>query len=436
MKAIDSLSEARHWIDQRRKKFFSGKKEILSLLLEIEKAILEDGDAALVKYTEKFDSKTISLPQDILRLDSLPEAIKKKIDAELSLDVKNALKLATDRVKRYHSKQEPQNFSLEESGDGYKAILEQRSVPMERVALYVPGGTASYPSTVIMNAVPAKIAGVPEVYMICPQATAAVIYAASLSGVDAIIPIGGAQAIFAVTYGTESIARADKVVGPGNIYVTEAKKYCYGKIGIDMPAGPSEILTVIDSSADLELVAADLLSQAEHDVLASAIAIIVSAPGLAEKLKDEVLRQAALLPRKDIIEHSLRDHSALISVSSRSEALSLVDEIASEHLEIHLKESANFARDVKNAGAIFVGESCCEVLGDYVIGTNHVLPTVGSAKFESPLSVLDFVKRQSICQIDGMPGDLLKAAEILAKEEGLDAHAMAATLRLNKIGEK
>lgn len=387
--------------------------------------VRDNKDKAVIEYGEKFDG---------VKLDSLmvtPEEIE---DAYNSCDKEllDALEEARENIWDYHSKQ-LNNSWMDTSKSG--AMLGQVYTPIEKVGIYVPGGTAPYPSTVLMNAVPAKVAGVTEIVMVTPpgkdgKVSANILAAAKIAGVDKIFKAGGAQGIAALAFGTETIPKVYKVVGPGNIYVAIAKRMVYGFVDIDMIAGPSEILVIADEHANPEFIAADLLSQAEHDVLASSI-LITTCAELAEKVKVELKKQTEVLSRKDIIEASLRDFGAIIVAKDLKEAVDLSNEIAPEHLELMVENPFELVSEIKNAGAIFLGAYSPEPLGDYFAGPNHTLPTSSTAKFYSPLSTDDFVKKSSLIYYSKenlqKHGDKIMT---IATSEGLTAHANSIKVRM------
>jgi histidinol dehydrogenase len=394
---------------------------------EILAAVRQRGDAAVIDYTRRFD-----------RLDLAPATMRiaqSEIDAaagSCAADTLAALRLAADRIEAYHRRQLPRDLDYV---DAAGVRLGARWRPIASVGLYVPGGTAAYPSSVLMNAIPARVAGVERMVMTVPAPDGAlnplVLAAAELGGVHEIYRIGGAQAIAALAYGTATIAPVDKIVGPGNAYVAAAKRRVFGTVGIDMIAGPSEILVVADNDNDPAWIAADLLSQAEHDIAAQAI-LITDDAGFADRVAAAVEAHLARLPRGSIAGASWRDHGAIITVGGWEEAVPLVDRLAPEHLEVALEDAAGFAARVRNAGAIFLGRYTPEAVGDYVAGPNHVLPTARSARFSSGLGVLDFLKRSSILACDAASLNAIgPAAATLARAEGLDAHALSIAIRLN-----
>jgi histidinol dehydrogenase len=409
----------------------SMKREVSEDVDQAVRSIIEDviarGDAALIDYTSRFD-----------RLDLTPETLRvgdAEIDAAeaaCSKEALDALRLARERIEVYHRAQRPEDST---TTDALGVTLGWRWTALESVGLYVPGGTASYPSSVLMNAVPAKVAGVPRVVMVVPtprgETNPLVLAAARLAGVDEVYRVGGAQAVAALAYGTATIAPVAKIVGPGNAYVVAAKRRVFGQVGIDMIAGPSEVLILADRHANPDWIAADLLAQAEHDTAAQAILITDSAD-LADSVEAAVARQLATLPRTDIASASWRDFGAIILVERLADAVPLVDRLAPEHLEIECEEADALAAQIRNAGAIFLGSHTPEAIGDYVGGPNHVLPTARSARFSSGLGVLDFMKRTSIlkCDPDALRA-LGPAAIALGRSEGLEGHARSVAIRLN-----
>jgi len=386
-----------------------------------------EGDAALVDLTKTFDHLDLSETGIAVSAEEI-EAARAQVDAE-TLD---ALKLAHARILDHHRRQVPQSETYtDENG----VELGQRWTPVASAGLYVPGGTASYPSSVLMNAVPAKVAGVERLVMVVPSPHGAlnplVLVAAALSDVDEIYRVGGAQAVAALAYGTETIAPVAKIVGPGNAYVAAAKRQVFGQVGIDMIAGPSEVVVIADRDNDPAWIAADLLAQAEHDTAAQSI-LITDDADFARDVIQSVETQLATLPRAETAKASWNDFGAVIQVASLDEAPALADRLAPEHLEIATEDADALAARINDAGAIFVGRYTPEVIGDYVAGTNHVLPTARSARFASGLGVLDFMKRTSLLKLDA---DSLKAlgpaAMTLARAEGLDAHRRSVAIRLN-----
>ena len=388
--------------------------------------VIARGDAALIDYSSKFDNVDLARLGFVVCADEIAAA-----KAAVAPEALAALRLAHQRISIFHEKQRPQDLLC---ADPLGVALGWRWLPIDAVGLYVPGGTASYPSSVLMNAVPAKVAGVVRLVMVVPapggHIDPLVLAAAELAGVDEIYRVGGAQAVAALAYGTESIAPVAKIVGPGNAYVAAAKRRVFGTVGIDMIAGPSEVLVIADQSANPAWVAADLLAQAEHDRAAQSILITDSAT-LAAEVEVALQQQLATLPRRDIAAASWNNYGAIILVAELAEALPLADRLAPEHLEIIGRDADLLAARVRNAGAIFIGAYTPEAIGDYVGGSNHVLPTARSARFSSGLSVLDFMKRTSIlkCSPESLAA-LGPAAVALGQAEGLDAHARSVALRL------
>jgi histidinol dehydrogenase len=412
--------------------FLDSKREVASDVEAAARAIVADvaarGDQALKEYTRKFDR----FDPDAAGLRVKAGEISAALDA-CGRKAVAALELARDRIEAFHRRQLPQDDRFE---DALGVELGSRWTAIEAVGLYVPGGTAAYPSSVLMNAVPAKVAGVPRVVMVVPATGGAVpplvLAAAKLAGVDEIFRVGGAQAISALAYGTESVAPVAKIIGPGNAYVAAAKRIVFGRVGIDMIAGPSEVLILADNTGNPDWIAADLLAQAEHDASAQAILITDDAALAAavERAIDDALRR---LPRGEIAGASWRDFGAVILVRELGEAVALVDAIAPEHLEIIAADADSLARRIRNAGAIFIGAYTPEAIGDYVAGSNHVLPTARSARFSSGLGVLDFMKRTSLLKCGPQQlRALADAAITLAEAEGLDAHARSVAIRLNR----
>jgi histidinol dehydrogenase len=386
------------------------------------------GDAAVIDYTARFDRLTLT--PSTMRVPATDVAAAASSCAPETLA---ALRLAAERIEAYHRRQVPEDFSFT---DGAGVRLGARWRPIAAVGIYVPGGTAAYPSSVLMNAVPAKVAGVERLVMVVPSPDGVlnplVLAAASLAGVDEVYRVGGAQAVGALAYGTATIAAVDKIVGPGNAYVAAAKRRVFGTVGIDMIAGPSEILVVADRGNDPAWIAADLLSQAEHDTASQAI-LITDDKTFADDVASAVDRHLAALPRQSIAAESWRRHGAIITVERWDEAVPLVDRIAPEHLELALDDAEAFSAKVRNAGAIFLGRHTPEAIGDYVAGPNHVLPTARSARFSSGLGVLDFLKRTSLLACDAESLRAIgPAAVTLARAEGLDAHALSVAIRLNR----
>jgi len=400
---------------------------------EVVRNIINDvrarGDEAVIEYTNRFDRKKIKLdnPADLV----IPSARIKSAKEKLASEQIDALQFAADRIRKYHKKQLTESWQYTEA-DG--TILGQQVTSLDRVGLYVPGGTAAYPSSVLMNAIPATVAGVAELIMVVPTPDDVindlVLAAADIAGVDKIFAIGGAQAVAALAYGTDTIPRVDKIVGPGNIYVATAKRQVFGQVDIDMIAGPSEIVVVCDGKTNPDWIAMDLFSQAEHDPLAQAILVSTDEEFLA-KVTSAMKKLIVDLPRADIIRESLQDRGAMIVVKDLAEAITLVNRIAPEHLELSVDNAQDLAKQVRHAGAIFMGRVTAEALGDYCAGPNHVLPTSGTARFSSPLGVYDFQKRTSLIACSEMGANTLgKVANTLALGEGLDAHARSAAYRV------
>ena len=386
--------------------------------------VREKGDKALFDYCRKFDKA------DLDSLAVSEEEIDEAMDT-VSPELIEIMKQAAANIRKFHEKQVRQSFIINDS-DGI--VMGQKVIPVDRAGLYVPGGTAAYPSTVLMDSIPAKIAGVREVVITTPpgaegKINPVILAAAKIAGVDKIFKVGGAQAIAALAYGTESIPRVDKIVGPGNAFVAEAKKQVFGKVSIDMIAGPSEILIVADGKSDPRVAAADLLSQAEHDKLASAV-LVTDSYELAKKVSEELEKQIPELLRADIARASIDNNGKIIVADTLDAAIEIANEIAPEHLELCVDQPFDYLDKIRHAGSVFMGRNCPEALGDYFAGPNHTLPTGGTAKFSSPLSVDDFVKKT---QYTYYTRDALKKAapkvEKFAKAEGLTAHAKSAVIR-------
>ena len=385
------------------------------------------GDAAVLEYTNRFDKTNASSLAEL-------EVSKTELQAALNglpANQRAALQAAADRVRTYHEKQVMQSWSYTEA-DG--TLLGQQVTALDRVGLYVPGGKAAYPSSVLMNAIPAKVAGVGELIMVVPtpngERNQLVLAAAAISGVDRVFCIGGAQAVGALAYGTETIPQVDKITGPGNAYVAAAKRRVFGVVGIDMVAGPSEILVICDGKTDPDWIAMDLFSQAEHDELAQAILLSPDAAFL-DKVAASMAKLVEAMPRKDIISTSITDRGALILTKSIDEAIEISNYIAPEHLELSVENPLEMSKKIKHAGAIFMGRDTCEALGDYCAGPNHVLPTSRTARFSSPLGVYDFQKRSSLIMVSQAGAQTLgKIASTLANGEGLQAHAKSAEYRI------
>ncbi len=417
--------------EQRFAAFLTTKREVSAdvdaTVREIIARVRAEGDAALVDYTKRFDRADLGTLGIAVSRDDIDRAY-----ATADLDTVEALKFARDRIQSHHERQRPKD---DRYVDAAGVELGSRWTAIEAVGLYVPGGTASYPSSVLMNAVPAQVAGVDRIVMVVPASGGTVnplvLVAADLAGISEIYRVGGAQAIAALAYGTETIRPVAKIVGPGNAYVAAAKRQVFGTVGIDMIAGPSEVLVVADGSNDPEWIAADLLAQAEHDVSAQSI-LITDDPAFAAAVEKAVERQLKTLSRAETATASWRDFGAIILVEAFADALPLVNRIAAEHVELAIDNAEDFLSRMHNAGAVFLGRHTPEVIGDYVGGSNHVLPTARSARFSSGLSVLDFVKRTSILKLgpDQLRA-LAPAAIALAKAEGLDAHGRSVAIRLN-----
>ena len=394
-------------------------------------AILADvkarGDAAVVEYTCRFDRLNA---ETFAELELSRGELQQALDS-LPGEQRAALEAAAARVRAYHERQPLQGWQYEEA-DG--TLLGQKVTPLDRVGLYVPGGKASYPSSVLMNAIPAKVAGVKELIMVVPtpggERNPLVLAAAALAGVDRVFCIGGAQAIGALAYGTESVPKVDKIVGPGNAYVAAAKRRVFGVVGIDMVAGPSEILIICDGQTDPDWVAMDLFSQAEHDELAQSILLCPDAAYI-ERVAASIEKLLPDMPRREVIRAALENRGALIEVRDLDEACALSNRIAPEHLELSLVDAESWVAKIQHAGAIFIGSYTCESLGDYCAGPNHVLPTSGSARFSSPLGVYDFQKRSSLIRVSRSAASTLgRVAATLAYGEGLQAHARSALYRI------
>ncbi len=429
IKIIKANGDEKRFLEEVEKRAGEVNAEVEKTVKDILADVKENGDKAVKAYTAKFDSpnaRYYRVPDEAIQ-DALTEANEK------SPDFINAMLNAVENITAFHQKQKREGFCVTEDNG---VIMGQRVRGLDKVGLYVPGGTAAYPSSVLMNAIPAKIAGVKEVIMVTPPlkdgtANKDILVAAALCGVDSIYLAGGAQAIAALAYGTEEIPRVSKIVGPGNIFVATAKKLVYGTVDIDMVAGPSEILVLAGDSADPVYLAADLMSQAEHDKLASAIMITTSME-IAEKTKAEIERQSAGLSRRDIIEESLRNYGGIIVCDDMDYAVEIANKIAPEHLECVVRDPIRYIGKLDNVGSLFLGEYSPEPLGDYYAGPNHVLPTSGTARFYSPLGVDSFVKRSSY--IYYTKEALLDAADdiiLIAKREQLTAHANSIEVRKN-----
>ena len=403
--------------------------QVFSTVNTILADVKQRGDAALIEYTNRFDRMSVNSMDELhIPVSRLQQALD-----SISPEQKQALELAAKRVANYAEHQKIEAWSYTEE-DG--TVLGQQIMPLDSVGLYVPGGKAAYPSSVIMNAVPAKVAGVERLIMVVPtpdgELNELVLAAAMVAGVDDVYAIGGAQAVAALAYGTETIKAVDKIVGPGNIYVATAKKMVYGTVGIDMIAGPSEILVVCDGKTNPDWIAMDLFSQAEHDEDAQAILVSPDADFLAQ-VKQSIAKLIKEMPRAEIINTSLQGRGAIIQVANMDEAIEVANYIAPEHLELSVENAQEVAKSIRHAGAIFMGRYTAEALGDYCAGPNHVLPTSRTARFSSPLGVYDFQKRSSLigCSAQGA-SELGKIASVLAHGEGLTAHARSAEYRIKK----
>jgi histidinol dehydrogenase len=408
-------------------------QEIHRRVEEIVAAVRDKGDAALLEFTERFDR--VALATDELRV-TIPEL--EAAERAVGGSTMRALHYAAERIERFHRESVPRSWRMT---DALGSRLGQEVRPLDRVAVYVPGGRAAYPSTVLMTAIPARVAGVKEIVLVSPPSpdkslNAAVLAAARVAGVTEAYRVGGAQAVAALAYGTGTIRRVDKIVGPGNIYVALAKSRVFGDVGIDMVAGPSEVTVIADASAEPAWVAADLLAQAEHDPMARAV-LLSPSPSLIAGVAVETERQLRALPRREIAEAALRSHGAFVLTRSLEEAVEVANLLAPEHLELQVAEPEALLARVRNAGAVFLGRYTPEVVGDYVAGPNHVLPTGGSARFASALGTEDFVKRLSVIQY--VRAGLEEAGphlSELARVEGLDGHGAAAALRMESRGDQ
>ena len=391
--------------------------------------IKERGDEALLEYTRRFDHLDAT---SVAQLELPKERLQKAL-LELPVAQRKPLEQAAERVRRYHEKQLSQSWSYTEPNG---TTLGQKITPLDRVGLYVPGGKASYPSSVLMNAIPAKVAGVGELIMVVPtpggEKNELVLAAAAICEIDRVFTLGGAQAVAALAYGTATVPQVDKIVGPGNAYVAAAKRRVFGVVGIDMIAGPSEILVICDGKTDPDWIAMDLFSQAEHDEMAQAILLSPDADFI-EAVAASLVRQLPTMPRQAVIRASLQDRGALIQVRDLDEACAIANQIGPEHLELSVEQPEKWVEKIRHAGAIFLGRYTSEALGDYCAGPNHVLPTSRTARFSSPLGVYDFQKRSSIIQVSAQGAAELGAiAATLARGEGLQAHAMSAEYRFKE----
>lgn len=402
----------------------TAETDVSGIVSEIIENVKQNGDKALFEYCEKFDKASLtSLEVSEEEIEEAFEAVDEKF-----IEI---IKAAAENIRGFHSKQVRNSFIIAEK-DG--VITGQKVTPIEKVGLYVPGGTAAYPSTVLMDSIPAKIAGCGEICITTPpsqngKVNPVILAAAKIAGVDRIFKVGGAQAIAALSYGTETVPKVDKIVGPGNAFVAEAKKQVFGKVSIDMIAGPSEILVVADGTCNPEFVAADLLSQAEHDKMASAV-LVTDSESLAQRVSEELERQIHLLPRAEIARVSIDNNGKIIVADDLKKSIDIANEIAPEHLEICVDDPFDYLDKIKNAGSIFMGKYCPEALGDYFAGPNHTLPTGGTARFSSPLSVDDFVKKtQYTYYTKDALGQVADSVAYFAEKEGLSAHARSATVR-------
>ena len=401
--------------------------DVAAIVADIIANVRSNGDGAVLAYCEKFDrAKLDSLEVTAEEIDEAYESVEDEF--------KEIMKKAAQNIYAFHSKQVRESFVMD-GGDG--VVMGQKVRPIERVGLYVPGGTAAYPSSVLMNCIPAKIAGCSEIVMVTPPSAdgkinPAILAAAKIAGVDRIFKIGGAQAVAALAYGTESVPKVDKIVGPGNAFVAEAKKQVFGVVAIDMIAGPSEIMIVADGTCDAEVVATDLLSQAEHDKLASAV-LVTDSEALAADVADALERIIPTLSRREIARASIDNNGKIIIAENLDLAIEVANRIAPEHLEICVDDPFDYLSKIKNAGSIFMGKNCPEALGDYFAGPNHTLPTSGTARFSSPLSVDDFVKKSQFTYYTAEAlGKVCRDVEYFAKKEGLTAHAASAVVRSEK----
>jgi histidinol dehydrogenase len=417
--------------ETRFQDLLAGKRESSQDVNDRVAAIIADvrarGDEAVVEYTNTYDRSGVTTQTLRISAEEITQAA-----ASVSAEVRGALQTAHDRIRAHHEKQKPQDHIYT---DHLGITLGTRWTPVDAVGIYVPGGLASYPSSVLMNAVPAKVAGVERIAMVVPtpngQISAAILLAAQIAGVTEIYRIGGAQAVAALAYGTAAIPKVDKVTGPGNAYVATAKRQVFGQVGIDMIAGPSEVLVIADGSANPAWVAADLIAQAEHGAGAQSI-LVTTEKGLADAVAGEVDRQLSLLPKQDIAREGWEEFGAIITVHSLLQACDLANRIASEHVELAVDDPHSLMPMIRHAGAIFLGHHTPEAIGDYVGGSNHVLPTARSARFASGLGVLDFMKRTSILGCDPMSlSSISQAAIILSEVEALDGHGRSISIRLN-----
>ncbi len=398
--------------------------DVSAVVREILETVRVQGDKALYDYCEKFDH--VALPSLEVSQAEKDEAMQAVNPAFLEI-----LRMAAENIRAFHRQQVRTSFILT---DRPGVVMGQKIMPIEKVGLYVPGGTAAYPSTVLMDAIPAKIAGCREIVIVTPpgkdgKVPAAILAAAQIAGVDRVFKVGGAQAVAALAYGTETLPKVDKIVGPGNAFVAEAKRQVFGLVAIDMIAGPSEILVLADGSCDAKVVAADLLSQAEHDKMASAV-LVTDSEALAEAVAQEIERQLKTLPREEITRASIDNNGKIIVTGDLAAAIDVANALAPEHLELCVEQPFDYLDRITNAGSIFLGKNCPEALGDYLAGPNHTLPTSGTARFSSPLSVDDFVKKSQYTYFtrDAL-GQVAEQIAAFARQEGLEAHARSAVVR-------
>lgn len=398
--------------------------DVSAVVREILATVRAQGDKALYDYCEKFDH--VALPSLEVSQAEKDEAMQAVDPAFLEI-----LRMAAENIRAFHRQQVRTSFILT---DRPGVVMGQKIMPIEKVGLYVPGGTAAYPSTVLMDAIPAKIAGCREIVIVTPpgkdgKVPAAILAAAQIAGVDRVFKVGGAQAVAALAYGTETLPKVDKIVGPGNAFVAEAKRQVFGLVAIDMIAGPSEILVLADGSCDAKVVAADLLSQAEHDKMASAV-LVTDSEALAEAVAQEIERQLKTLPREEIARASIDNNGKIIVTGDLAAAIDVANALAPEHLELCVEQPFDYLDRITNAGSIFLGKNCPEALGDYLAGPNHTLPTSGTARFSSPLSVDDFVKKSQYTYFtrDAL-GQVAEQIAAFARQEGLEAHARSAVVR-------
>ena len=427
---IEVLKDGTEAAERRLEKLVhrdEGGERVAADVAAIIKAVRRGGDAAVLRYTKRFDGVSLEPGELIVPAREMVEAARR-----VPADVQKALRTAHARIVRFHKQQVESGFEVREDG----IRLGMRVTALEKAGVYVPGGTAAYPSSVLMNIVPARVAGVEDITVVTPPSPEGirpeVLLAAGIAGADRVVRAGGAQAVAALAYGTETVPRVDKIVGPGNIWVATAKRLVFGAVDIDMIAGPSEVLIIADSSADPEFVAADMLAQAEHDPLAAAVCIATDA-ATARRVAAEVDRQLAELSRRSIALKSIRKYGTILLVRSVERAADLSNRIAPEHLELFVEKPRSLLRRIRNAGAVFLGEYTTEPLGDYAAGPNHVLPTGGAARFSSPLGVHDFIKRTSVIEATRKGFErLAPTVACLADSEGLEGHALAVRRRMRR----